>query len=239
MRRTLAFAVILSSAFTVLLFRESLFFKVANMIFGRSENCYHDCNTPYGDILGITSGNVVAYSNCNPDCLIIEPHKEDGVITGIKWQCVEFARRWLLKNRGVVIEEVETAADIWFEIDSVTRPADGKRLYVSSYVNGSEVPPKMGDLLVYDKTFLNTGHVAVVMDIDVLSGRVKVAEQNLQNKKWRDGYSREIVLFKHGSRHWLLDAFLIGWKRVTGDEREPSQQLQGNLTAGYVLWPDR
>lgn len=82
--------------------------------------CRFDCATPYGEKLGMTIGEVVAYSNCNAQCLVREPYYQNGTYTGIKWQCVEFARRWLLTHQGVVYGDVDIAADIWDKITLVT-----------------------------------------------------------------------------------------------------------------------
>ena len=61
----------------------------------------HKCITTYGEKLGENNG-VEAYSNCRALCVNREPNNISGkslslnkdVYTGIKWQCVEFVRRW-------------------------------------------------------------------------------------------------------------------------------------------------
>ena len=37
----------------------------------------------------------------------------DGVYMGHKWQCVEFARRWLYLNHGYVFDDIAMAYDIF------------------------------------------------------------------------------------------------------------------------------
>jgi len=58
--------------------------------------CVTDCVSTYGDVLGVSKRGVEAYSNCSADCVIFEPNHWQGTYTGIKWPCVEYARRWLL-----------------------------------------------------------------------------------------------------------------------------------------------
>ena len=177
--------------------------------------CRFDCATPYGEKLGIATGEVIAYSNCNAQCVVREPYYRKGTYTGIKWQCVEFARRWLLTNQGVVYGDVDIAADIWDKITVVTRVADGKKLELESYPNGSTQAPQKGDLLIYAQAYLHTGHVAVVTEVDLTTGVVRVAEQNFNNQKWvGNDYAREIDLVIKGNQYWLLDAYLLGWKHL-------------------------
>ena len=77
-----------------------------------------------------------AYSNCNSNCVIFEPNHQQDIYTGIKWQCVEYARRWLLEEQGVVFGDVEIAADIW-ELQQVNNPLSNKSLKFDSIVNGA------------------------------------------------------------------------------------------------------
>ena len=176
--------------------------------------CTTQCNAPYGEVLGVGLGNVPAYSNCNAGCVVLSPNKMDGTYTGIKWQCVEYARRWLLVNKGVVYGDVDIAADIW-GLDYVTRVKDKTKLKMSTYPNGNEKQPEVGDLLIYAKAYLNTGHAAVIANIDRKLHTVQVIEENYNNTKWANNYARSIPYVEHDNKYWLLDSYLLGWKRVT------------------------
>ncbi|TNF91848.1 MAG: CHAP domain-containing protein [Gammaproteobacteria bacterium] len=177
--------------------------------------CKMDCMTPYGQVLGKDKSGVTGYSNCNSDCVIFEPNKHDGTYTGIKWQCVEYARRWLLVNKGVVYGDVDYAIDIWDKIDHYRNVQWDEKVPVTNHVNGSETAPEPGDLLIYAKVmFGGTGHVAVITEVDEKKGIVRVAEQNNLNQQWPSTHSREISLIKNGNQYWLLDGYLIGWKRA-------------------------
>ncbi len=178
--------------------------------------CRTDCVSPYGSVLGADSDKVKAYSNCQSNCVIFEPNKWHGTYTGIKWQCVEYARRWLLIHKGMVYGDVDVAADIWNKIDHLTRVSTKKQVPLKSYVNGSIHAPEVGDLLVYARAFYNTGHVAVVTEVDLKKGLIKVGEQNYNNKPWPGNYARSIQLYKKGDHYWLLDAYILGWKHAEG-----------------------
>lgn len=175
--------------------------------------CTTQCLSPYGEVLGVGSGDVPAYSNCNASCVVFSANNLAGTYTGIKWQCVEYARRWLLVNKGVVYGDVDVAADIW-ALDSVTRVKDKTSLKMLTYPNGNESPPQVGDLLIYARAYLKTGHVAVISKVDKKSHTVHVVEQNYLNTKWKGDYARSIPYIEQDKKIWLLDAYLLGWKRV-------------------------
>lgn len=176
--------------------------------------CRTGCTHPFGQVLGETAGHVRAYSNCRAECVVPIPHRVDDTFTGIKWQCVEFARRWLLRNRGVVYADVDVAADIWDRVDHVKRPVDGVRFRLASFPNGADQPPRTGDLLIYSRRYLGTGHVAVVTRVKPREGFVEVAEQNYRNEAWPGKYARRIPIAARGGGYWLDDPYLLGWKRI-------------------------
>lgn len=176
--------------------------------------CRTDCVSPYGKVLGVSKRGIEAYSNCHSNCVIYEPNKWQGTYTGIKWQCVEYARRWLLVNKGAVYGDVDTAADIWHKINTLTEVKTNKILPLESLLNGSKQAPQVGDLLIYAKEFNNTGHVAVVIDVDLDNGVIEVGEQNYNNEVWPENYARKIELVKKGNIYWLLDRYILGWKHL-------------------------
>ncbi len=177
------------------------------------QQCSTDCKTSYGSVIGKSPAGVLAYSNCNSDCVIFEPNNLDDIYTGIKWQCVEYARRWLLNEQRVVFGDVDIAADIW-GMQQVNNPFSKQVLRFESIVNGATALPQRGDLLIYGKDYLGTGHVAVVVAIDEKLHKIQVAEQNYANTKWQAEYAREITYSESENLIWLLDSYLIGWKRV-------------------------
>ncbi len=175
--------------------------------------CRSHCNSEYGSVLGKSPAGVEAYSNCNSNCVIFEPHHYDQIYTGIKWQCVEYARRWLLQEYAVVYGDVDIAADIW-ALPKVSNPRTMQTYVFKSMTNGAKNVPQRGDLLIYGKEFLGTGHVAVVVEIDTEKQMLRVAEQNYENTHWREDFAREIKYVNHDDRIWILDPYIIGWKRV-------------------------
>jgi len=176
--------------------------------------CAVECVSRYGEVLGVAAPGVPAYSNCSSACVSFEPHLLDGRFLGMKWQCVEYARRWLFTAKGAVFGDVDVAADGWRRVDALTRVADGSRIPLTAHPNGSPTPPRAGDLLVYGDEYLGTGHLAVVLRVDPEAGTVEVAEQNYDNRAWPAEHARRLDLIERSGRFWVLDSYLIGWKRA-------------------------
>lgn len=194
-----------------------LFLIAFNFSVNAKENksaCYKNCVNQYGNVLGKTKSGVTAYSNCNNDCVIFEPGNYLGTYTGLKWQCVEFARRWLLINHGVVYGDVDYAIDIWNEINHYTHIKSKTDIKVESFVNGSSSQPAKGDLLIYAKALLGTGHVAVITHVDKEKQKLYIGEQNYKNKKWDANFSRVVDYVHINGRYWVHDEYLVGWKHA-------------------------
>jgi hypothetical protein len=117
-------------------------------------------------------------------------------------------------NKGATFSEVDIAADIWHKINYLTDVATNKKLPLESHLNGSKIPPGIGDILVYDESYYDTGHTAIVVDVDYEGGVIEVGEQNYHNEPWPREFSRKIELVKKGNNYWLLDEDLIGWKHI-------------------------
>jgi len=182
------------------------------------EACDIQCASQYGKVIGTTKNGIKAYSNCNNDCVIFEPNTYNGTYTGIKWQCVEFARRWLLARHGVVYGDVDFAIDIWDKIQFFSTPDKTQKIPVSSHVNGSEVAPRVGDLFIYAKALYGTGHVAVVIGMDAQKQTIRLGEQNYKNVIWPGGHAREVDYVIKNGQYWVHDAYLIGWKHADFDK---------------------
>ena len=64
----------------------------------------------FGEPIGITKQNVIAFSNENSKS---ELNYYQGIYTGLKYECVEFVRRWLIIVYGITFESVNHAKDIY------------------------------------------------------------------------------------------------------------------------------
>jgi len=193
----------------------------------------HRSPARFGTVLGMAPGDVPVYSSdysTADDSALPDRHSYrsylDGIYMGQKWQCVEFARRWLYVNQGLLFDDVGMAYEI-FDLTSIRDVRNNARLPLRSFRNGSRRPPEPGCLLVWDEggEFERTGHVAIV--VEVLPNRVRFAEQNLGHRVWPQGqrYSREINAKRSSTgEFWLessfADATILGWVIQTDDESD-------------------
>ncbi len=185
----------------------------------------------FGTLLGIAPGNVPVYSSdyeSADDTLLPDRHAYrsyvDGIYMGYKWQCVEFARRWMYLNKGYIFDDVAMAYDI-FRLQSVRIVGENRRLPLRAFKNGSARHPVPGCLLVWDEggEFERTGHVAVVTE--VTPTYIRFAEQNVGHKVWARGrnYAREIrATVTDQGEYWVEcsfgDATILGWVIQTDDD---------------------
>lgn len=185
---------------------------------------------PFGTILGHAPGRVPVYSSDYATADEREyPNRHayrsyiDGVFMGYKWQCVEFARRWLYLNKGYVFADVPMAYDI-FQLTEVRLVAADTALPLQSFRNGAQRPPEAGCLLIWDEggEFEVTGHVAIVTE--VLPDRIRFVEQNVHHTVWPEGcsWSRELrARVADDGAYWIQCSFtddrILGWVIQTGD----------------------
>lgn len=199
---------------------------------------------PFGTVLGHASGGVAIFSS---DYQSADPaqyrHSKDyrsyigNEYMGHKWQCVEFARRWLYLNRGLVFTDVPMAYDI-FSLRHLRRVEDDALLPFQAFKNGCQKKPETGALLIWAAggEFDVTGHVAVITE--VLPEKVRIAEQNLEHCKLPAGqqWCRELTLEQKDDggyylREALTDTHLLGWMIQTDDDRyaEPAHWTEPKL----------
>ena len=123
----------------------------------------------FGTIVGTFHG-VPVYSNRKNGT---KKSRGNYVNTGIKWQCVEYARRYLQTTRGITFSNVKGA----FEIPRAKfTTLDGDSVKKTNDL-------KVGSLVIWPKKYKHNapyGHVAVVSKIK--PNGIYVAEQNYDDK---------------------------------------------------------
>ena len=154
-------------------------------------------------ILGIVD-NVIAFSNKS----IIKKvfNYLNGTFTGIRWQCVEFARRYMIINSNITFNEVTNAYEI-FKLNYFINLNSNVKIPIKKILNGSIIAPKVGSLLIWDKYVdLNrTGHVAVITKVQI-PYYIVISEQNWHTNK----FSRKLYI-KYSNGFIIQDKNIIGW----------------------------
>ncbi|MCB1668054.1 MAG: bifunctional glutathionylspermidine amidase/synthase [Pseudomonadales bacterium] len=195
----------------------------------------------FGALLGYAPGGVAAYSSdyetaSNRDYPKRSAFRSyyDGIYMGYKWQCVEFARRWMYMNYGYIFDDVAMAYDI-FELRSVRDVKSSSLLPLMAFSNGSKEHPVPGSLLIWKEggEFEKTGHVAVVTE--VFDDRIRIAEQNVSQQKWPEGqdYARELeARVGDDGEYWITcsygDAEILGWMIQTDNDTHGEPSLTRN-----------
>lgn len=180
-------------------------------------------DAPFGTLLGYAPGGVAIYSS-NYRSLAPGQSPFDASFRsyigneymGHKWQCVEFARRFLFLNYGVVFTDVGMAYEI-FSLRFLRQVVNDALLPLQAFANGSQRPPVAGSLLIWQKggEFKGTGHVAVVTQR--LGDKVRIAEQNVVHAPLPPGqqWTRELTLVVRDGHYTLQDTFddteILGW----------------------------
>ena len=155
-------------------------------------------------LLGIDYYGVPAYVND----FIQDSHYVKNIYTGIKWECVEYVRRWYIQVFNLTFSPIKNAVDIW-NIPYVYVPNTKKQFGFDSVSNGMSVEPKVGDILVFiQNEFYPYGHVGIITRLT--QDYLYLAEQNIDDTVWNKPYSRKIKR----RVDTVLDPFVLGWKTI-------------------------
>ncbi|KFD77722.1 glutathionylspermidine synthase family protein [Escherichia coli] len=200
-------------------------------------------DAPFGTLLGYAPGGVAIYSS---DYSSLDPqeYEDDAVFRsyiddeymGHKWQCVEFARRFLFLNYGVVFTDVGMAWEI-FSLRFLREVVNDNILPLQAFPNGSPRAPVAGALLIWDKggEFKDTGHVAIITQLH--GNKVRIAEQNVIHSPLPQGqqWTRELEMVVENGCYTLKDTFddttILGWMIQTEDTEYslPQPEIAGEL----------
>lgn len=175
-------------------------------------------HVPFNEIEGIASINVPAYSNRNSSIFNIGRHYIHGIYTGYQWQCVEFARRWLLLRKSCIFRDIGSACDIWHSVQYIERVTDGQRFSLRLVPNGSEESPTKDSILIYHRSRkMPFGHVAIITNVE--PSYVYIAEQNNLYNYWPGDYARREPLRFENGRYYIDDEHKIyGWMEIQDND---------------------
>ena len=179
-------------------------------------------------VQGVAPGDVPAYSNHR--VFSFRGNYLYGIYTGIQWQCVEFARRWLLLRKSCTFPDIDIAANIWNTLSYVERVTDGKKFRLIGHQNGSNNRPKQDSFLVYPRSRqMSVGHVAVITNID--QDYVYIAEQNNNFHHWPSNYARRAPISVRNGCYYIDDDFtLYGWMEIEGSNHlQPLKEADASM----------
>lgn len=132
----------------------------------------------------------------------------DGYNLGLKYQCVEFVKRYYYQHLNHKMPDSWGHAKDFFD-HKLTDGQKNKQRNLVQYSNPSQSKPKKDDLLIFGETKYNKyGHVAIISD--VTGNEIEIIQQNPgMNSKSREKYNLE---YKDGT--WKIkNERVLGWLR--------------------------
>ena len=142
---------------------------------------------------------VAVYFNGGVNNVVERNLSQDGYNLGLKYQCVEFVKRYYYEHFNHRMPDSYGHARDFFNAKIANGKLNSQR-NLFQYTNGKGELPKKGDLLVLAPTILNRfGHVSIVSEVDAQAMSVEVIQQNpgpfsgsrenyvlsLTDQKWR------------------------------------------------------
>lgn len=168
---------------------------------------------PFGTFLG-SNLEVKAFSNCHNNSLSIDLNYHADIVTGLKYQSVEYARRWLIQVKNLAFKSIPCASDI-YHLNSFYDISSGESIPLYRIPNGSFCKPNEGSLLIYKRTKKNPiGHVAIITYVG--NDHISVSEQDWGNQMWSGDYSRNITMNSVDSKYYVVDNNnkILGWMSI-------------------------
>lgn len=161
-----------------------------------------------GEVLDAYNG-VKVYYNGNPRNVAGRNITTDGYNLGLKYQCVEFAKRYYYKTYGHKMPDSYGHAKDFFDYRFKHGQLNTSRgMY--QFKNGFATKPQKDDLLIIGPTPENKfGHLMVVTKVK--SGGIEIVQQNpgIGNP------SRALLKLNSEEGRWFIDyRGLLGWLRI-------------------------
>lgn len=132
---------------------------------------------------------------------------KDGYNLGLKYQCVEFVKRYYYERFGHKMPDSYGHAKDFYS----SKYSDGsfnKERGLTQYSNPSDSRPKKEALLIYGPTQYNAfGHVAIITKVS--GSEVECISQNLGRN---NGTRRTYPLIKNSDgKYYIKDPYIKGW----------------------------
>lgn len=134
-------------------------------------------------------------------------YSNTGYNLGLKWQCVEFVKRYYYQIYGHEFPSSYGNAKDFFDKNLYDDSYNAKR-GLQQYRNVRYVRPQIGDILVYDGTAKNPyGHVAIIAN--VTQDTVEIVQQNVRMES-----RLKLPLKDYEGIITIADYDILGWLRM-------------------------
>ena len=158
---------------------------------GDTLDVFNDVYVFYNKSMNNTSGRNVA---------------KDGYNIGLKWQCVEFVKRYYYDHLHHKMPNSYGHAKDFFN-RSLKDNQKNKDRNLVQFTNGSQLKPEVNDLIIFDANIFNSfGHVAIISK--VTKNSIEVVQQNVGKD------SRETFKLVNKNNKWTVHGNgVLGWLR--------------------------
>ncbi|MGB3606158.1 CHAP domain-containing protein [Psychroserpens sp.] len=151
---------------------------------------------------------IFIYYNGGVDNVVGRELTEDGYNLGLKYQCVEFVKRYYYEALNHKMPDSYGHARDFFNAQ-VKDGKINKQRNLRQFKNPSTFKPKLNDLVIYSGTTLNKyGHVSIISNVK--EGEIEIIQQN----PGPYGSSREqYQLLKKDGKWRIANNQVLGWLR--------------------------
>ncbi|MEO8772932.1 MAG: CHAP domain-containing protein [Gelidibacter sp.] len=158
-----------------------------------------------GDTLDVFNGVYVFYNKGMTNTSGRNLAK-DGYNIGLKWQCVEFVKRYYYDHLNHKMPNSYGHAKEFFN-SSLNDNQKNKDRNLVQFTNGSHLKPEVNDLIIFDANVFNPyGHVAIISKVNKNS--IEVVQQNVGKN------SRETFKLINKNNKWTVKGNgVLGWLR--------------------------
>jgi surface antigen len=171
---------------------------------------FRSSNPKIGDVIDSYNGVNVFYNGKNYSHVNGRNTTVDGYNLGLKYQCVEFVKRYYYDYYGHKMPSSYGHARDYFDT-SLPDVAYNSKRDLMQYRNVRAVPPMSGDILVYGPCESNKyGHVAIVTNVS--SEHIELIQQNYGTQS-----RLKIPIVRYESYYTVADFCILGWLRMKED----------------------
>ncbi|MBZ4041350.1 CHAP domain-containing protein [Flavobacterium hibisci] len=151
---------------------------------------------------------VKVYYNGGVDHVLERNVTKDNYNLGLKYQCVEFVKRYYYEHYNHKMPDAYGHAKDFFDPKVKDGELNLKRDLIQ-YANPGKTKPQIGDLVIFSGSVLNRfGHVAIISQ--VFENEVEIIQQN----PGPFSSSREVFVLKNQEGNYKIENDrLLGWLR--------------------------
>lgn len=164
-------------------------------------------NYQIGDKIDSLNG-VFVYYNGGVNHILERNKTEDGYNLGMKYQCVEFVKRYYYERYHHKMPDSYGNAKDFFD-NKISDGQKNEKRNLIQFTNSSSSKPQIGDFIIYSATIFNKfGHVAIISEVN--DSQIEIIQQN----PGPFSPSREHFKMKLEDEKWKIkNSRILGWLR--------------------------